>query len=103
MVPVPPGWACPAEPSICGVVAADTLLACSAMQRARSGRKQRAGPGGPGGDAAATPVMALTADTFPVQHESYRAAGMSEVLTKPSSGANLLDALVDAGASGRPS
>ena len=43
--------------------------------------------------------MALTADAFLVQHESCRAAGMSDVLTKPYSG----DALVDAGASGRPS
>ena len=83
-------------------MAAGTLLAGSAMQRARSGRKRRAGPGGPGGDAAATPVMALTADAFLVQHESYRAAGMSEVLTKPYSGASLLDALAAAGASGRP-
>ena len=83
-------------------MAAGTLLACSAMQRARSGRKRRAGLGGPGGDASATPVVALTADAFLVQHESCRAAGMSDMLTKPYSEANLLDALAAAGASGRP-
>ena len=47
--------------------------------------------------------MALTADAFLVQHESCRAAGMSDVLTKPYSEANLPDALAAAGASGRPS
>lgn len=47
--------------------------------------------------------MALTADAFLVQHESCRAAGMSDMLTKPYSEASLLDALAAAGASGRPS
>ena len=46
--------------------------------------------------------MALTADAFPVQHESCRAADMSNVRTKPYSEASLLDALAAAGASGRP-
>ena len=39
---------------------------------------------------AATPVLALTANAFPAQHASYRAAGMSEVLAKPFTEAELL-------------
>ena len=43
---------------------------------------------------AATPVLALTADAFTAQHASYRAAGMSEVLAKPFTEAELLVKLV---------
>ena len=42
---------------------------------------------------AATPVVALTADAFRAQHESYRAAGMSDVLAKPFTEAELLNKL----------
>ena len=48
---------------------------------------------------AATPVIALTADAFQAQHESYRAAGMSDVLTKPFTEAALLAKLVGVGQS----
>ena len=43
---------------------------------------------------AATPVIALTADAFRAQHEGYRAAGMTDVLTKPFTEAALLAKLV---------
>jgi signal transduction histidine kinase/CheY-like chemotaxis protein len=48
----------------------------------------------PDPDRAATPVLALTADAFPAQHASYRAAGMSDVLAKPFTEAELLAKLV---------
>jgi PAS domain S-box-containing protein len=44
----------------------------------------------PDPERAATPVLALTADAFPAQHASYRAAGMSDVLAKPFTEAELL-------------
>ena len=45
-------------------------------------------------DRAATPVLALTADAFPAQYASYRAAGVSDVLAKPFTEADLLAKLV---------
>ena len=49
---------------------------------------------------AATPVLGLTADAFQAQHEGYRAAGMSDVITKPFGEAELLRKLVAARAPG---
>jgi PAS domain S-box-containing protein len=46
-----------------------------------------------GGDLAATPVIALTADALSHQAERYRAAGMDEVVSKPVSPAALVAAV----------
>jgi CheY-like chemotaxis protein len=47
-------------------------------------------------------VLALTADAFPAQHARYRAAGMSEVLAKPFTEAELLAKLVAVGPANEP-
>jgi CheY-like chemotaxis protein len=51
----------------------------------------------PDPDRAATPVPALTADAFLAQHASYWAAGMSDVLAKPLTEAELVAKLVALG------
>ena len=49
-----------------------------------------------GGRAAATPILALTANVMAHQRQSYLAAGMDGVVAKPFSPATLLSAIIQA-------